>query len=73
MCAAWICPRVPSVPLWPDYSLFVPLLDRIDLQAVVTAARLPTSKMIPASQAVRSLLAMKLIGTERKSHVLEAV
>src|SRR5256714_8726858 len=32
--------------------LFVPLLDRIDLQAVVTAARLPSSQMIPASQAV---------------------
>jgi hypothetical protein len=53
--------------------LFVPLLDRIDLQAVVTAARLPTSKMIPASQAVRSLLALKLIGTERKSHVMDLV
>jgi len=53
--------------------LFVPLLDRIDLQAVVTAARLPSSKMIPAAQAVRSLLALKLIGTERKSHVMDLV
>ena len=34
--------------------LFVPLLDRIDLQAVVTAARLPSSQMIPAAQAVVS-------------------
>jgi len=51
----------------------VPLLDRIDLQAVVTAARLPSSKMIPAVQAVRSLLALKLIGTERKSHVMDLV
>ena len=50
--------------------LFVPLLDHIDLDGVVTAARLPSSQMIPASQAVRSLLALKLIGTERKSHVL---
>src|SRR5712671_4971790 len=33
--------------------LFLPLLDRIDLQAVVTAARLPSSQMIPAAQAVR--------------------
>src|ERR1019366_5958338 len=32
--------------------LFLPLLDRIDLQAVVTAARLPSSQMIPAAQAV---------------------
>ena len=53
--------------------LFVPLLDRIDLQAVVTAARLPSSKMIPAAQAVRSLLALKLIGAERKSHVMDLV
>jgi hypothetical protein len=53
--------------------LFVPLLDRIDLQAVVTAARLPSSKMIPSAQAVRSLLALKLIGIERKSHVMDLV
>ena len=53
--------------------LFVPLLDRIDLQTVVTAARLPSSKMIPAAQAVRSLLALKLIGAERKSHVMDLV
>ena len=53
--------------------LFLPLLDRIDLQAVVTAAGLPSSQMIPAAQAVRSLLALKLIGTERKSHVMDLV
>ena len=53
--------------------LFAPLLNRIDLPAVVTAARLPGSQMIPAAQAVRSLLAMKLIGTERKSHVMDLV
>jgi hypothetical protein len=53
--------------------LFVPLLDHIDLDGVVTAARLPSSRMIPAAQAVRSLLALKLIGTERKSHVMDLV
>src|SRR5579863_275355 len=53
--------------------LFLPLLDRIDLQAVVTAARLPSSQMIPAAQALRSLLALKLIGAERKSHVMDLV
>jgi hypothetical protein len=53
--------------------LFLPLLDRIDLQAVVTAAGLPSSQMIPAAQAVRSLLALKLIGAERKSHVMDLV
>ena len=34
---------------------------------------LPSSQMIPAAQAVRSLLALKLIGTERKSHVMDLV
>jgi hypothetical protein len=52
---------------------FVPLLDRIDLQKVVTAARLPGSKMIPAAPAVASLLALKLMGAERKSHVMDLV
>ncbi|MGA2119462.1 MAG: hypothetical protein ABSH56_32520 [Bryobacteraceae bacterium] len=53
--------------------LFLPLLDRIDLAAVVTAAGLPTSQMIPAAQAVRTLLALKLIRAERKSHVMDLV
>jgi len=48
-------------------------LDRIDLPAVLAAAHLPGSQMIPSAQAVRSLLAMKLIGTERKSHVMDLV
>jgi hypothetical protein len=53
--------------------LFVPLLEGIDLSRVVQAGRLPGSKMIPAEQAVRSLLALKLLGTERKSHVMDLV
>jgi hypothetical protein len=53
--------------------LFVPLLEGIDLHRVVQAGRLPGSKMIPAEQAVRSLLALKLLGTERKSHVMDLV
>lgn len=53
--------------------LFVPLLEGIDLAAVVRAGRLPGSKMIPAEQAVRSLLALKLLGKERKSHVMDLV
>jgi hypothetical protein len=53
--------------------LFVPLLEGIDLQRVVEAGRLPGSQMIPAEQAVRSLLALKLLGTERKSHVMDLV
>ena len=53
--------------------LFVPLLEGIDLKRVVEAGPLPGSKMIPAEQAVRSLLALKLLGTERKSHVMDLV
>jgi hypothetical protein len=53
--------------------LFVPLLEGIDLNRVVQAGGLPGSKMIPAEQAVRSLLALKLLGTERKSHVMDLV
>lgn len=53
--------------------LFVPLLQRVDLGLVLTQARLPGSQMIPAEQAVRTLLALKLIGTERKSHVMDLV
>jgi len=53
--------------------LFVPLLEGIDLHRVVQAGRLPGSQMIPAEQAVRSLLALKLLGTERKSQVMDLV
>jgi hypothetical protein len=53
--------------------LFVPLLEGIDLGRVVEAGSLPGSKKIPAEQAVRSLLALKLLGTERKSHVMDLV
>jgi len=53
--------------------LFVPLLEGIDLNRVVEAGGLPGSKQIPAEQAVRSLLALKLLGTERKSHVMDLV
>ena len=67
-----LSPRSFRTPL-AGLFLFVPLLDRIDLQKLVTAARLPGSKMIPAAQAVGSLLALKLIGAERKSHVMDLV
>lgn len=53
--------------------LFVPLLEGIDVNRVVQAGRLPGSQMIPAEQAVRTLLALKLLGTERKSHVMNLV
>lgn len=53
--------------------LFIPLMRDMDLSSVVRKVDLPGSKMIPAERAVRSLLALKLIGKERKSHVMDLV
>jgi transposase-like protein len=53
--------------------LFVPLMRALDLAAVLRQASLPGSDMVPAAQAVRTLLALKLIGKERKSHVMDLV
>lgn len=52
---------------------FVPLMAGLDLSGVLSELDLPGSGMIPAEQAVRTLLAMKLIGQERKSHVMDLV
>lgn len=67
-----LTPRSFRTPL-AGLFVFVPLLQRIDLERVVAAARLPGSQMIPAACAVRSLLALKLLGKERKSHVMDLV
>jgi hypothetical protein len=53
--------------------LFAPLMKDLDLRAFAKKAELPGTQMIPAEQALRSLLALKLIGTERKSHVMDLV
>ena len=53
--------------------LFAPLLQRFDLDRIAAQARLPGSQTIPAVQALRTLLALKLVGTERKSHVMDLV
>jgi len=52
---------------------FIPLMAKINLSRVLSKVDLPGSGMIPAEQAVRTLLAMKLIGKERKSHVMDLV
>jgi hypothetical protein len=52
---------------------FVPLLEGIDLGRIATQAGLPSSTMIPPEQALRSALALKLLGIERKSHVMQLV
>src|SRR5207244_13585934 len=51
----------------------VPLMRNLDLRRVLRGVDLPGSNMIPAEQAVRTLLALKLIGKERKSHVMDLV
>ena len=53
--------------------LFIPLMEKIDLNKVLRRVDLPGSGMIPAEQALRALLALKLIGKERKSHVMDLV
>jgi hypothetical protein len=52
---------------------FIPLMAKVNLSRVLSKVDLPGSGMIPAEQAVRTLLAMKLIGKERKSHVMDLV
>jgi hypothetical protein len=53
--------------------LFVPLMRELRLTEVLRQADLPGSVRIPAAQAVRTLLALKLLGKERKSHVMDLV
>jgi hypothetical protein len=49
--------------------LFLPLLARIGFDRIVHAAGYPASKMVPASSALLSLLALKLLDKERRSHI----
>jgi hypothetical protein len=53
--------------------LFVPALVALDLDQLAKAGRLPGSKMIPASHALRSMLALKLWSIEHRSHVMPNV
>jgi hypothetical protein len=53
--------------------LFVPLLVQAQLDDVVRRAGLPGSKKVPADAAVRSLLALKLFGKARHSHLMSHV
>jgi hypothetical protein len=49
--------------------LAVPDLVALDLPALVTAAGYPGTRVIPATSSLLSLLALKLVGTRRVSHV----
>lgn len=53
--------------------LFVPYLASIPFEHIVKKARLPGSRMIPAAHAMRSLLALKLFGSARHSHIMSSV
>jgi hypothetical protein len=49
--------------------LFLPLFARLDFDALVRQAGYPGSRMVPASAALLSLLALKLLDKERRSHI----
>ena len=53
--------------------LFLPWLRSADLDKLLARAGFPGSKMVPAACAVRSLLALKLFGNARHSHVMSSV
>ncbi|SRR6266567_231589 len=53
--------------------LFVPYLASISFDDLLDEAGLPDSRKIPAAQALRALLALKLFGNARHSHVMSAV
>lgn len=50
--------------------LFLPFLASMPFDKIVQQAGFPGSKMIPAGHAIRSLLALKLFGSARHSHVM---
>ena len=49
--------------------LFLPLLVRVQFEQLVCKAIYPGSEMIPATSALLSLLALKLLDKERRSHI----
>jgi hypothetical protein len=49
--------------------LFSPLLARLRFDRIVDAAGYPGSKMVPACNALLSLLLLKLLDKERRSHI----
>lgn len=53
--------------------LFLPYLATLPFDELMSKAGFPGSEMVPAGTAMRSLLALKLWGTARKSHVMSQV
>ncbi len=53
--------------------LFLPALAAMAFDRVIGKCDLPGTEMVPAAHALRSLLALKLFGTQRHTHVMSAV
>lgn len=53
--------------------LFLPFLARIPLESMLEQTKFPGTEQIPAAHAMRSLLALKLFGKSRHSHVMASV
>jgi transposase len=53
--------------------LFLPMLAQLPFERILRSAALPGSQLIPAGCAIRSLLALKLFGSARHSHVMSSV
>lgn len=53
--------------------LFLPMLVEMGFNRVIGHCGLPGTKMVPAACAIRSLLALKLQGNRRHTHVMNAV
>jgi transposase len=53
--------------------LFLVYLTRLPFDRIMDQAEMPGSAMVPASHAMRSLLALKLYGNARSSHVMSEV
>jgi hypothetical protein len=73
--AAADCRRVSLVPgrrlrtRVAGVFLFLPLLARLGFDRFVSQAGYPGSRVIPAVSALLSLLALKLLDKERRSHI----
>lgn len=67
-----LAPRVFSTQVGGLF-LFVPDLVRLGVEALAKAGKLPGSRKIPAAEALRACLALKLWSIERKSHVMALV
>ncbi len=53
--------------------LFLPYLTKIPLERMLEQAGFPGTQQVPAAQAMRSLLALKLFGSARHSHLMSSV